>query len=274
VSEQVLLLSQFDTADPPRPTTEERTLLEQLGDRLERVWHDAATDGGLKQQVVRLLIDHVYAELVDDQEEVVLWVKWTSGHHTELRGPRRRSRSGIVGSGGKRVDMKSILETLRKIAADASISRALNRSGVPTESGETWTPQRVTTCRRQLGVRQFDAQLKTSSGWLTQAEAATKLRISPMSLNRLIREGLVASEGERGLPQMILASDLSSAAIQATATAIRSHKNAPLPTNPNQKTLFFNPQRKSASMSHARQSVEFGRLVMAATVESLRRYGS
>jgi DNA invertase Pin-like site-specific DNA recombinase len=239
VSEQELLLSQFDTDDPPRPTTEERTLLEQLGDRLERVWHDASTDGGLKQQVVRLLIDHVYAELVDDKDEVVLWIKWTSGHHTELRGPRRRSRRSMVGSGGKRLDMKSILETLRKIADDASISRALNRCGVQTESGETWTQQRVTTCRRKLGVPKFDAKLKASSGWLTQAETATKLGISPMSLNRLIQEGLVASEGERGLPQMILASDLSSAAIQAAATAIRSHTNAPLPTNPNQKTLFF-----------------------------------
>jgi len=238
VSEQELLLSQFDTDDPPRPTPEERLLLDQLGDRLDRVWHDAATDGGLKQQVVRLLIDHVYADLVDEEEEVVLWLKWTSGHHTELRAPRRRARGRTVGRGGKPVDLKSILDTLRKIADDKSISRALNRSGVPTESGETWTPRRVASSRRRLGVPKFDAPLKARSGWLTQAQAATKLDISPMSLNRLIQAGLLSSEGERGLPQMILASDLTSAVIQAAAQAIRTHPNAPLPTNPNQKTLF------------------------------------
>ena len=98
-----MLLSQFDTDDPPRPTTEERTLLEQLGNRLDRVWHHASTDGGLKQQVVRLLIDHVSAELIEDKDEVVLWLKWTSGHHTELRSLRRRTRGRaltrhIVGS--------------------------------------------------------------------------------------------------------------------------------------------------------------------------------
>jgi hypothetical protein len=239
VSDEELLLSQFDLDDPPRPTAEERTLLEQLGTRLDRVWHDASTDGGLKQQVVRLLIDHVYAELVEDEEEVVLWVKWTSGHHTELRAPRRRSRRRTVGTGSKPIDLKSILETLRKIADDESISRALNRCGVPTESDETWTKQRVATCRRQWGVRKFSESLKASSGWLTQAEAATKLGISPMSLNRLIQEGLVESEGEPGLPQMILASDLTSESIQAIAKAIRTHPNSPLPTNPNQKTLFF-----------------------------------
>ena len=239
VSDQELLLSQFDIDDPPRPTAEERTSLEQLGTRLDRVWHDASTDGGLKQQVVRLLIDHVYAELVEDEDEVVLWLKWTSGHHTELRAPRRRSRRRTVGSGSKSIDLKSIMETLRKIVDDESISRALNRCGVPTESGETWTKQRVATCRRQLGVRKFSESLKASSGWLTQAEAATRLGISPMSLNRLIQEGLVTVEGEHGLPQVILASVVSSESIQATAKATRTHPNAPLPTNPNQKTLFF-----------------------------------
>jgi hypothetical protein len=239
VSEQELLLSQFDSDDPPCPTTEERTWLHELGDRLDRVWHDASTDGGLKQQVVRLLIDHVYAELVEDQDEVVLWLKWTSGHHTELRAPRRRSRRQNVGSGSQHMDLKLILGTLRKIADDESISRALNRCGVLMESGETWTKQRVATCRRQWGVRKFNASLKASSGWLTQAEAATKLGISPMSLNRLIQAGLVESEGVQGLPQVILASDLSSESIQAAARAIRMHPNAPLPTNPNQKTLFL-----------------------------------
>ncbi len=235
VSEQESLLSQFDTAAPPRPTPAERELLEQLGDRLEEVWYDASTDGGLKQQIVRLLIDHVYADLDDEQDEVVLWLKWTSGHHTELRAPRRRDR----GRGGKGVDVASILATLRKIADDESISRALNRSGITTESGQTWTKQRVTECRRAAGIPSFSVQLKASAGWLTQQEAATNLGISPMSLNRLIQQGIVASEGAAGLPQVILASDLSSEAVRAIVKQIRGHANAPLPTNPNQKTLSF-----------------------------------
>ena len=239
VSDQEALLSQFDTDDPPRPTPAERKRLEQLGDRLEEVWYDASTHGGLKQQVVRLLIDHVYADLDDEQDEVVLWLKWTSGHHTELRAPRRRASGRGSGRSGKRIDLASTLETLRKIADDESISRALNRSGTTTPSGETWTKQRVGESRRAAGIPGFSSQLKASEGWLTQQEAATNLGISPMSLNRLIRHGIVASEGESGLPQVILESDLSNEAIQAIVTQVRSHANAPLPTNPNQKTLLF-----------------------------------
>ena len=252
VSDQESSLSAFDTNDPPRPSADERARLEQSGSRLEQVWHDASTDGRLKQQVVRLLIDHVYAELDELRDEVVLWLKWTGGHHTELRSPQRRARAvagaEVVGCGvagcevaghDHRIPIASILETLRKIADDESISRALNRCGLTTDSGETWTKQRVAQSRRQSGIAAFNARDKSSAGWLTQHEAATNLGISPMSLNRLIREGVVDSEGICGLPQVILASDLSSPAIQAIASQIRHHKNAPLPTHPNQKTLFF-----------------------------------
>ena len=234
VSEQESQLQQFDLDDPPRPTAEEHARLQQLGGRLAQVWHDESTDGRLKQQVVRLLIDHVYADLDEETDEVVLWLKWSSGHHTELRSPRlaRRGR-------GKKSELPSILETLRKIADDGSISRALNRHGLTTECGETWTPQRVTKYRRARGIANFSDRAKVAAGWLTQHEAATMLRISPMSLNRLIRMGIVPSEGVSGLPQVILESDLLSESIQAIAKQIRSHKNAPLPTNPNQKTLCF-----------------------------------
>jgi len=236
VADQELLLSRFDADDPPRPTQEERALLQQLGERVDRLWHDESADGRLKQQVVRLLIEHVYAELVEEKDEVVLWVKWTSGHHTELRAPRcrKRSRRSVAGT-----DLRSVLETLRKIADDTSISVSLNRSGIKTKMGETWTTDRVAAARKELGVPEYDARLKAESGWLTQAEAATRLEISPMSVNRLIRAGVINSEGSPGLPCVIRSSDLANEAIQAAAKQIRSHPNGPLPTHPDQKTLFF-----------------------------------
>lgn len=235
VSQQELLLSQFDTDDPPRPTDDERMLLDQSGTRLDRLWYDDTIDGSLKQQVVRLLIDHVYAELSDDEDDVVvLWLKWTTGHHTQLHAPRRRRRKRE-----SQVFLATLLQTLRKIADDDSISRTLNRHQIKTDTDETWTVRRVASARRRHGVPRFDATLKQTSGWLTQAEAATRLGISPMSLNRLIQAGLIECEGVQDLPRVILSSDLSSKAIQAAVNQIRNHKNAPLPTNPNQKTLFF-----------------------------------
>jgi hypothetical protein len=233
VSEGEAALAQFDRDDPPRPTPEERARLKELGTRLEEIWYASETDGRLKQQVTRLLIEHVYADLDDERDEVVLWLKWSGGHHTELRGPRR-SRS----SGG-REDLPSLLDTLRKIADDASTSRALNRAGVLTATGKTWTKNRVSQQRRRAGIASFDPRLKEREGWLTQSQAATYLGISPMSLNRLIQQGILPAEGESRLPQVIRRSDLESKAIQAEVRRIKSHGNAPLPKNPNQKSLYF-----------------------------------
>jgi hypothetical protein len=233
VSEGESALVEFDRDDPPRPTPEERARLKELSQRLEDVWYAPETDGRLKQQVARLLIEHVYADLDADRDEVVLWLKWSGGHHTELRGPRRSP------AGRRRDAMPSLLDTLRKIADDESTSRALNRAGVLTPTGKSWTKSRVSQARRRAGIASFDARLKEREGWLTQAEAATYLGISPMSLNRLIQQGILAAEGESRLPQVIRRSDLESKAVQAEVRRIKSHGNAPLPKNPNQKTLFF-----------------------------------
>jgi len=227
-------LEQFDVDDPPRPTAEERARLAGLGSRLADVWYAPETDGRLKQQVIRLLIEHVVAELDEERDEVVLWLKWSGGHHTELRGPRRR-----VGSGRRREDLSSIVNTLRKIADDESISRSLNRAGLKTPSGQPWTKRRVCSYRRQAKIAKFDASLKVREGWLTQAETATYLGISPMSVHRLIQQGILPAEGESRLPQVILRNDLATEAIQAAVRQIQSHGNAPLPKNPSQKTLFF-----------------------------------
>lgn len=225
-------LAEFDRDDPPRPTPKERSRLEALGSRLEEVWYAPETNGRLKQQVTRLLIEHVYADLDEERDEVVLWLKWSGGHHTELRSPRRAK------PGRRREDLPSLLDTLRKIADDESASRALNRAGVLTARGKTWTKDRVSQSRRRAGIASFDVRLKEREGWLTQSEAATYLGISPMSVNRLIQQGILPAEGESRLPQVIRRSDLESEAIQVAVRRIKSHGNAPLPKNPDQKTLF------------------------------------
>lgn len=233
VADAESLLAEFDRHDPPHPSVEERARLNQLGARLDEVWYASEADGRLKQQVVRLLIEHVSADLDEDRDEVLLWVKWSGGHHTELHSSRRASSPRSL------EDLSSMLGTLRKILDDESISRALNRAGVPTRSGTTWTKPSVGDACRQFGIANFDASLKDRAGWLTQSEAATYLEISPMSVNRLIQQEILPAEGEPRLPQLIRRSDLESAAIRAAIGRIKTHGNAPLPKNPNQRTLFL-----------------------------------
>jgi hypothetical protein len=191
VAEQGAKLARFDQDEPARPTPTEQAELQRLGSDLETVWYAAEADHRLKQQIVRELIEHVLADVDEATDESVLWLHWTGGHHTELRAPRRRRRGRP-----REMDLSEVLDTLRKIADDEEISRALNRAGIRTERGESWTRGRVSRYRQHCGIAAYSATAKSASGWLSQAEAATKLEISPMSLKRLIQRGILRSEGE------------------------------------------------------------------------------
>ncbi len=232
VAEQEARLARFDRDEPQRPTADEQAELERLGSRLETVWYDPEADGRVKQQIVRVLIEHVMADVDESTNESVLWLHWSGGHHTELRAPRgRRARK-------RPLELLQVIDTLRKVANDEEISRALNRCGMRTERGESWTKRRVSRFRKRNDIAAYDAKLQHESGWLSQSQAATNLGISPMSLNRLIHQGIVRSEGESGLPQVIPRAELNRNEVITAVKHIKSHGNCPLPKNPNQQTLF------------------------------------
>ena len=233
LAEQEAKLARFDHDEPPRPTPTEQAELERLGGDLEAVWYAAEADHRLKQQIVRVLIEHVLADVDEATDESVLWLQWTGGHHTELRAPHRRR-----GGSQRELDLSEVLETLRKIADDEEMSRALNRAGIRTERDESWTRGRVLRYRQRCGIAAYSAAEKSAAGWLSQSEAATKLEISPMSLNRLIQRGILPSEGESRLPQVIQQVDLSRKEVIHAVKQIKSHGNSPLPENPKQPFLF------------------------------------
>ena len=93
--------------------------------------------------------------------------------------------------------------------------------------------------RHRAGIAGFDAALKKTSGWLTQSEAATWLKISPMSVHRLVYSGILPAERPaRGLPMVISKSDLHHEQVQRAVSALRTGQRRPLPDDPRQARLF------------------------------------
>lgn len=234
VQEQEAKLAAFDQQEPPRPTAEEEALLNQLAQRLEAVWFDKRADGRLKKQIVRTLIEHVYAELDRERSEVVLYVHWSGGHVTELR-QRHGRRQGSV----RAQNLCEVIDGLRRVADDGAMARILNRAGLRTEQARSWTQRRVGAFRRRHGIAAFCPKQKEAQGWLSQAEAATRLGISPMSVHRLIESGVLTPEWySPGLPTVLKASQLNTKAVQRAAKAVQEHTTAPLPSDPRQRPLF------------------------------------
>ncbi len=99
----------------------------------------------LKQQLARVLIVEIVADIDEKRDEVLLLIQWSGGHHTQLRQARARRR-GKMGSD----HLQSIIETLRKVLDDGSIAAVLNREQI---RGPTAKPGPATECTVTDAVR-------------------------------------------------------------------------------------------------------------------------
>ena len=87
----------------------------------------------------------------------------------------------------------------------------------------------------------FSVEQKEKNGWMTQAEAAISLEISPMSMTRLVQSGIIPAEQPRkGMPTVIRKEDLSLKRVQSAIAEIKQTGTRPLTQDPYQQTLFEN----------------------------------
>lgn len=234
VAEEASRVKTFDERQPLRPTPAQLEQLARLGEDVRRLWNHSRASNSLKQQLVRVLIKEIVVNVHEDRDEVILWIQWSGGHHTQLRG-RRSLRRGKLPAG----ELKSIVETLRKVQADGAIALALNRAGIRTARGDTWTRERVQRYRQRAAISAYNATLKRASGWLTQSETATRLEISPMSVHRLVNSKILPAEyPQRGLPMVISAVNLDLPEVQRAVQSLKGGHTHPLPEDPGQLKLF------------------------------------
>lgn len=234
VAEAESRLGEFDRCQPTVPTPSQREQLTHLSEDVRRLWNHPRATGNLKKQLVRVLIREIVADVDEERDEVVLVIQWSGGHHTELRAARRCRRGKLPAD-----ELNSLMNTLRKVMRDDSMAAALNRAGLRTLDGATWTRQRVERFRKRVGIAAFSNDLKTSSGWLTQAEAATRLGISPMSIHRLVKQRiLTAEQPHAGLPMVICASEMDREGVQSAVLRLKMGHSRPLPDDPRQLAMF------------------------------------
>ncbi|WP_221885737.1 helix-turn-helix domain-containing protein [Variovorax sp. MHTC-1] len=92
--------------------------------------------------------------------------------------------------------------------SDEHIAASLNRMGLPTGQGKTWTEHRVSSTRKVHDIRAYRSAHKDSD-WLTMSEAAATLGVNNHRIRRLIKDGLLPAEQVvPRAPYQIRASDL------------------------------------------------------------------
>ena len=183
-----------------------------LADNLSAAWKAPRTTMRTRQRLVRSLINEIIADVDAAAGEIVLVIHWKGGQHSELR-----VRKPKTGEHGRHTSDEAIA-VMRSMAgrwSDQDIAASLNRMGIPTGQGKTWTAHRVGSLRRVRGIHGYRPAEKDGE-WLTMRDAAAKLCVSHHQIRKLINAGILKSEQIiPDAPHQIRAADLVSDQVAA-----------------------------------------------------------
>jgi DNA invertase Pin-like site-specific DNA recombinase len=220
-------LREFDL-DMSTPAIADQEVLFSLAQDLPAVWNAPSADMRLKQRIVRILMEEIVADVEDEKREVVLLLHWAGGRHSELRVPKNRPGQH------QRCTSIEAVEVVRRMAGkypDEQIAATLNRLGLRTGAGNTWSTQRVYTLRHYHRLPVYKAN-QNDEGVLTLQETAQKLGVSPTSVRRMIEQKLIpAVQAVACAPWEIRADTLNTEEVQRAVNHTRNRVRSPRTRN-------------------------------------------
>jgi excisionase family DNA binding protein len=188
--------------------------LTHLADNLSEAWHAPGVTTRGRQQLLRTLITDIVVDVDDKARDVVLTIHWRGGQHSELRV--RKPKTGEHGCATTE-DALAVMRSMAGRWSDEHIAASLNRMGLPTGQGKTWTAHRVSSVRRVRGIHAYRSAEKDGE-WLTMTEAAKVLGTTNHAIRRLIKTGVLSAvQVVPGAPYQIRADDLTSEPVKSAA---------------------------------------------------------
>jgi hypothetical protein len=205
-----------------------------LAQDLPAVWNSPGTEAGLKQRIVRILVEELVVNVDEEKREIVLLIHWAGGRHSELRVSKRGT-----GQHGQSTGMEAI-EVIRQMAGkfgDGEIAATLNRLRLRTGAGNSWNAQRIYGLRRQHDLP--SAASNAENRTVTLQQAVDRLGVSELSIRRLIEQKVLpARQVVPCAPWEISLDALSSPAVQQAIDSARRRKRPPTPRDEESDTLF------------------------------------
>ena len=146
-------LSQFDTAVPPM-TIKEEDALRQLAEDLPQLWHHDAAPFDLKKRIVRTVIKEIVVFV--EKKTLRVLIHWHGGEHSEFTVRKRNNGEHRWKTTESTL---SLIEQLARVMSDKQIAAQLNRMGIKSAKGYTWTRVRVGNFRKSNNILNYTRQL-------------------------------------------------------------------------------------------------------------------
>ena len=205
-----------------RPIDElQRQQLYWLATDLVRLWQLPSTDDRTKTRIIRTVVEDIVAKTSDDGEWHCVAIHWVGGIHSEIR--LKKNKRGDNGRATSQEAVK-LIKQLAVITDDGDIARVLNRCGVKTGTGQSWNQSRVKWIRQQYKIPAFSQNSHKQSGLLNLRQTADQLAVSPDTVMRLIKAGVIkARQIVKHAPWMIHQSELAKPAVIEAVKSINNN---------------------------------------------------
>ena len=221
-------------SDDPIPAmrADRDALLNVAGD-LEAAWRSPTTTMRTKQRLVRTLIQEIVVDIDDTSREIVLVIHWRGGQHSELRVRKPESGEHRMRA-PEQAD--AIIRDMATRFSPADTAATLNRLGLLSGQGNTWTAERVESYRMKHKIRAYESAVKDGR-CLTMLEAAKHCGVSRAAIRKLIRDGILsARQTVPDAPWQILAVDLERPDVRK-ALRNRAKRGRPCRISRDERTL-------------------------------------
>ena len=217
---------------PAALSAEERQRLLQMGADLEAAWHHPAANAVTRKRIIRVVLREVVARVEDDQIQLLL--HWQGGDHTRLTV--RKNRRGQTRWSVEPETME-LIRACARLMPDKAIAGMLNRTGKRTGRLNGWTQSRVRSFRNTHGIAVYMDGEWAERGEVTLTEAARMLNLSPLTMLRQIRAGIIPAEQYcKGAPWVIKRRSVEDPDL---VERVKMCRKGPSSSNPDQKTLIF-----------------------------------
>ena len=211
---------------------EERQRLLQMGADLEAAWHHPAATAVTRKRIIRAVLREVVAHAEDDQIRLLL--HWQGGDHTHLTV--RKNRRGQT-RWAVEPETTDLIRACARLMPDKAIAGMLNRTGKRTGRLNGWTQSRVRGFRNTHGIAVYVDGEWAERGEITLTEAAKMLDLSPLTVLRWIRAGIIPAEQYcKGAPWVIKRRDIEG---HDLVERVKTARKGPPSSTPDQPTLIF-----------------------------------
>ena len=213
-------------------SAEEEAKLRSLAVDLPRLWNHPAAPFDLKKRILRTVIKEIVVYVSNETLRVL--VHWQGGQHFEMNLRKRKTGEHRWKTSQ---DTLELIGQLARVMPDQQIAAQLNRMGIKSAKGHTWTRTRVGNFRTVNNINNYTPGERQARGELTIEEAAEKLGVSYSTVRRMIQsKHLPAHQVCPGAPWIIASQDIE---VCRSNGGDDDPKKRPSSRSSDQRTLIF-----------------------------------